>query len=153
MSITLKSKDKESFEIPNELCKLSKYLQNEIDNGKTEIQLKDIKGDIIELIIKYLQEYQDKKPAKVPKSFQSNDLNKELSEFDAKFISEVSFENTIHLINASVFLNLQELHDVACSKISSFIIGKTPQEIKEQFTLSLELTEEEAKELGIEIDK
>ena len=35
MSVTLKSSDGQEFKIPEEACALSRYLQNQIQNGKS----------------------------------------------------------------------------------------------------------------------
>jgi hypothetical protein len=45
---------------------------------------------------------------------------------------------------------LDHLHDLACSKIAAFMKGKTPEEVNKEFTIECQLTQEEAKELGLD---
>ena len=42
MSITLKSNDGQSFKVSDQACSLSRYLQNQIQNGKSEIDVEEI---------------------------------------------------------------------------------------------------------------
>ena len=43
MSIKLKSNDGQEFMISPEACAISRFLQNQIQNGKNEIEVEDIK--------------------------------------------------------------------------------------------------------------
>lgn len=152
MSITLKSNDGKEISIDKSACKRSKFLQSQIEGGKKEIVLDDIKGDILELVVTYLKEYANNEPTKIPEVLKSNDLKKELSDFDCGFISKVSYENSFHLINAGVLLELEHLHDLGCARIAAFMKGKTVEEVNKEFTIECQLTQEEAKELGLETD-
>ena len=81
---------------------------------------------------------------------QSNDLKKEVSPWDFKFIGPLSFEQTFHLINAGLLLELDHLHDLACAKIAAFMKGKSPEDVNKEFTIECQLTQEEAKQLGLD---
>lgn len=152
MSIVLKSNDGKEISIDKSACKRSKFLQSQIDGGKKEIVLDDIKGDTLDLVVDYLKEYSNKEPPKIPDVLKSNELKKELNAFDCDFISKVSYENTFHLINAGVLLELEHLHDVGCAKIAAFMKGKSVEEVNKEFTIECQLTQEEAKELGLETE-
>ena len=54
MPIKLKSSDAKVFDISEEACKKSSLLEKKISDGKTEIFLEDIKGEILEKIVEYL---------------------------------------------------------------------------------------------------
>jgi S-phase kinase-associated protein 1 len=150
MSITLKSNDAQSFQLDADACSKSKYLQSQIDSGKSDILLEDIKGEVLQLVVDYLTHYKGVDPEKIPEVLSSNDLSKQLPQWDTDFIDKVSFENTFHLINAGVLLELDHLHDLACAKIAAFMKGKTPEEVNKEFTIECQLTQEEAKELGLD---
>lgn len=152
MSIVLKSNDNKEIIINKTACKRSKFLQSQIEGGKTEIVLEDIKGDVLALVVDYLKEYTNKEPGKIPDVLKSNDLSKELSAFDYEFISKISYENSFHLINAGVLLELEHCHDLACARIAAFMKGKSVEEVNKEFTIECQLTQEEAKELGLETD-
>ena len=150
MSVTLKSSDGQEFKIPEEACALSRYLQNQIQNGKNDIEVEDVKGEILKLVVDYLNYYRDNEIPKIPDVLQSNDLKKEVTQWDYNFVWPLSYENTFHLINAGLLLELDHLHDLACAKIAAFMKGKSPEDVNKEFTIECQLTQEEAKQLGLD---
>ena len=119
MSVTLKSSDGQEFKIPEEACALSRYLQNQIQNGKNDIEVEDVKGEILKLVVDYLNYYSKNEIPKIPDVLSSNDLKKEVSDWDYRFVGPLSYEQTFHLINAGLLLELDHLHDLACAKIAA----------------------------------
>ena len=150
MPIILKSFDEKSFEISEEACKKSEYLQSLINEGKTEISLDEMRSEILKIIVDYLNYYADKEFPAIPEVLNSNDLKDSLNEWDLTFINAVSYENCFHLINAGLLLKLNHLYELACSKIAAFMKGKSADEINEEFTIECQLTQDEAKELGLD---
>ena len=150
MSITLKSNDGQEFKITEESCSLSRFLRNQIQNGKNEIEVEDIKGEILKLVVDYLNYYSKNEIPKIPDVLSSNDLKKEVSDWDYRFVGPLSYENTFHLINAGLLLELDHLHDLACAKIAAFMKGKSPEDVNKEFTIECQLTQEEAKQLGLD---
>ena len=150
MSVTLKSSDGRRYVISGEACKLSKYLQNYIYSGEREIQLDEAKGDIVKVLAEYLQFYADKDFPQIPEIITGNDPSKLLTPFDLLFINSLSYEQAFRLINISNTLDLEHLHDLSCFKIAAFIKGKTPEEVNQEFIIECQLTQEEAKQLGLE---
>ena len=150
MSVKLKSSDGQEFVLSPQACGLSRYLQNQIQNGKNEIEVEDVKGDVLKLVVDYLNYYQSNEIPKIPDVLQSNDLKKEVSPWDYKFVGPLTFEQTFHLINAGLLLELDHLHDLACAKIAAFMKGKSPEDVNKEFTIECQLTQEEAKQLGLD---
>ena len=150
MSIKLKSNDSQEFEISHEACNLSRFLESKVKEGNNEIELEDIKGEILKLVVDYLNHYSNNEIPKIPEVLQTNDLKKEVAEWDYKFIVPLSFEQTFHLINAGLLLELDHLHDLACAKIAAFMKGKSPEDVNKEFTIECQLTQEEAKQLGLD---
>jgi S-phase kinase-associated protein 1 len=150
MSITLKSNDGQEFKITEESCSLSRFLRNQIQNGKKEIEVEDIKGEILKLVVDYLNYYSKNEIPKIPDVLSSNDLKKEVSDWDYRFVGPLSYEQTFHLINAGLLLELDHLHDLACAKIAAFMKGKSPEDVNKEFTIECQLTQEEAKQLGLD---
>ena len=150
MPIKLKSSDAKEFDLSEEACKKSSLLEKKISDGKTEIFLEDIKGEILEKIVEYLNYYVDKDFPALPETLKGNDLKAEISEWDFNFIDKISYENTFHLINAGAFLNLDHLYNLACEKIAAFMKGKSPEEVNKEFTIECQLTPEQAKMLGLD---
>ena len=150
MSITLKSADNKTFSLPPNTCNKSPYLQKLISEGKTAITLNEIKGEILEKIVEYLKYYSDKDFPKLPEVLKGNDLKAEIGDWDFSFINPISYENCFHLINAGSLLELNHLYELACTKIAAFMKGKSPDEVNKEFTIECQLTQEEAKELGLD---
>ena len=150
MSIKLKSSDGQVFDAKEDGCKKSKYLKKLIEGGKTEIHLDQIKGEVLEKVVEYLNYYSDKDFPTLPEVLQSNDLKSEINEWDFSFIDKISYENCFHLINAGLLLEVNHLYDLACTKIAAFMKGKTPEEVNEEFTIECQLTPEQAKSLGLD---
>ena len=150
MSVKLKSTDGQEFAVSPEACALSRYLQNQIQNGKNEIEVEDIKGEILKLVVDYLNYYSKNEIPKIPDVLSSNDLKKEVCDWDYKFVNPLTYEQTFHLINAGLLLELDHLHDLACAKIAAFMKGKSPEEVNKEFTIECQLTQEEAKQLGLD---
>ena len=150
MSVTLKSNDGQEFKITEEACFLSRFLKNQIQNGKNEIEVEDIKGEILKLVVDYLNYYSKNEIPKIPDVLSSNDLKKEVSQWDYKFVAPLNFEQTFRLINAGLLLELDHLHDLACAKIAAFMKGKSPEDVNKEFTIECQLTQEEAKQLGLD---
>ena len=101
-------------------------------------------------IAEYLNYYADKDFPTLPEVLNSNDLKSEINEWDFSFIDKISYENCFHLINAGLLLEVNHLYDLACTKIAAFMKGKTPEEVNEEFTIECQLTQDEAKQLGLD---
>ena len=147
MSITLKSNDNKTFSLPENACKKSPHLQKLISEGKKEINLDEIKGEVLEKIVDYLKYYSDKNFPTLPEVLKGNDLKAEIGEWDFSFINPISYENCFHLINAGSLLQLNHLYELACSKIAAFMKGKSPDEVNKEFTIECQLTQEDRKYL------
>ena len=150
MSVTLKSNDGQEFKVTEGACALSRFLQNQIQTGKNEIEVEDIKGEILKLVVDYLNYYSNREIPKIPDVLSSNDLKNEVSDWDYRFVGPLNYEQTFHLINAGLLLELDHLHDLACAKIAAFMKGKSPEDVNKEFTIECQLTQEEAKQLGLD---
>ena len=144
------SVDEKNFEVSEEGCKKSTYIQKYIDEGKTTINFEEIRGDVLEKIAEYLNYYADKDFPTLPEVLKGNDLKAEIGEWDFSFIDSISYENCFHLINAGLRFGLNHLYELACAKIAAFMKGKSPEEVNQEFTIECQLTQEEAKQLGLD---
>ena len=143
MSVTLKSNDGQTFSLSKEAA--DKFLTE-----SKQKDLEDIKGDVLKLVVDYLEHYKNTEQPKIPEVLKSNNLKNEIDDWDYNFINPITFEQAFHLINLSNTLDLEHLHDLACFKIAAFIKGKTPEEVNQEFIIECQLTQEEAKELGLD---
>lgn len=149
-SITLISSENTEKTVSSSSVKNSKFLLEKANAGENKIKLNDINDATLSLVVDYLTQYESTEPTKIPDSLKSSDLKSQVSEWDFNFIDAVSYEQTFHLINAGALLEMDHLHDLACSKIADFMKGKTPEEVAKEFTIECQLTTEEARNLGLE---
>ena len=150
MSITLKSGDGESFTISDAASKKSPFIQKQVEGGKDTITFEQMRGEVLSYVVEYLNYYVDKDFPTLPEVLKSNDLKSEVNEWDFSFIDKISYENCFHLINAGLLLEINHLYDLACTKIAAFMKGKSPEQVNEEFTIECQLTQDEAKQLGLE---
>ena len=150
MLVTLKSNNGKSFKVNAQDWSLRRYIKNKIQNEKSTNDVEDVKGEILKLVVDYLNYYSNHDIPKIPDVLSSNDLKKEVSDWDYKFVGPLTYEQTFHLINAGLLLELDHLHDLACAKIAAFMKEKSPEDVNKEFTIECQLTQEEAKQLGLD---
>ena len=148
-NLVLLSSDNQKIEIDPESAQKSNLLIGLITDFNSEIdqiQLSDIKFDILKNVVDYLTYYKNKNPKDIPKPMPSANLSEVLDEWDVKFINGIELDNVFDLINAANYMDIPPLLDLACAKIASLMKGKTSQEIRTMFNIECDLTEEELKE-------
>ena len=103
--IKLKSNDDEVFEISEKAVKRSRLvdgiLQDYEDN--TEVPLPDVSGKILKKIIEYLKYYENSEPKSIPKPLKNSQIEDILEEWDYEYIISVELEDSIDLLNATLF--------------------------------------------------
>jgi hypothetical protein len=149
-SINLVSSEGKNRKVDTSFIQRSKFLKEKAAEDTIKL---DINEATLDLVMNYLIEYKDKEPVPLPTILKSNDLKKEVkNSWDVEFIEKLSFEQVFHLINAGLLLELDHLHDLACARIAAFMKDKQIDEINKEFTIECQLTAEEAKTLGLEVD-
>lgn len=141
----------EKVTISKDLIGYSNYLKSRINENPIKIE---ISHSIFSKVIEYLQilhKYgQIEIPEPLPDKVEFKEIFK-ISEYP-EFIEGLEFEIIFELINAGALLELNGLHDLACAKIAHFMKGKSPEEVNQFFTIECQLTNDEAKELGLEVE-
>ncbi len=150
--IKLVNNDNYEISIDSELIKKYEYLMSKYDQNSEKINLEDINESILKVLVKYLQKYGKCEESKLPEELKSSNLKEELNDWDVKFLEELTFEQTFNLINATILLNIPHLHDLACIKIAAFMKDKQPDDVNKEFTIECQLTADEAKNLGLEVE-
>lgn len=151
--IKLLSSDGKEESISKSALTKHKYFSNALQGSQSELKLNDVNSETLKLVVEYLNHYATTEASAIPAVLKSNDLKSELkSDWDFNFIDAVSFEQGFHLINAGALLELDHLHDLACAKIAAFMKDKNTEDVNKEFTIECQLTAEEAKNLGLEVD-
>jgi len=114
-----------------EMCKLVRSIL-EGDQSATEIPIKKVKGDILELIVEYLKHHNGKVPAEIAKPIRSVKMEKIVEDkWDADFINNMSKKVIFQVILGANYMDVPSLLHLGCAKIATLIKGKSPDEIKQ----------------------
>merc|ERR1712141_779823 len=124
----------ERIDVNKEYAKMSKLVANilEGDSDATEIQVKQVDGDTLELIVKYLQHHEGKEPAEIAKPIRSFKMEKIVEDtWDADFINGLAKRALFQLILGANYMDCKSLLHLGCAKVATMIKGKSPEEIKQ----------------------
>eukprot|EP01023_Acetabularia_acetabulum_P016072 TRINITY_DN1792_c0_g1_i13.p1 TRINITY_DN1792_c0_g1~~TRINITY_DN1792_c0_g1_i13.p1 ORF type:complete len:274 (+),score=44.55 TRINITY_DN1792_c0_g1_i13:60-881(+) len=154
--IFLKSKEGAYFAASREICSFSKSLARrlgseeatEINGVEDYFQFKvqiipilDFSSEILQKIIEYCQFHQ--------KSRIENISEEDIKAWDQEFV-QVDQRTLFGLILAAKDLVIDGLLDLTCETVARMILGKTPEEIREVFSIKNYFTPEEEEAVRIE---
>lgn len=141
----------EKISITSELLNLSEYLKSKSNEDPIKLEIgKDVFDKVKEFLELYIKVGKIDIPEPLPDKKTLEEIVKKKEYVD--FIN-IDFEMVFELINAGALLELELLHDLSCAKIAHFMKGKSPEEVNQFFTIECQLTNEEAKDLGLEVEE
>lgn len=142
----------ESFSVTEDLLFLSPNLKSR--NKENPIKI-DLSSNVFKKVLEFLKIFKENGAIQIPEPLPDktnfHDIFQKREYPD--FIDNLEYEMIFELINAGALLELELLHDLACAKIAFFMKGKSPEEVNSHFTIECQLTNDEAKELGLEVDE
>ena len=130
--IKLKSSDEKIFEIEENCLKRANFFKElkNILNPDEPINIKGVDSNTLIKIIEYLKHYQNEEPSEIPKPLPSPDLKNILNEWDYNYISPISLENCIDLVNAANYLGIKGLVNLTSARLASEMINCTVEEAR-----------------------
>ena len=134
----LTCEDNQLFEIEVESLKLSKFLNNliiDFPDEEDEIEISQVNGKNLKLIIDYLNHHRTEEIKEIPKPLPSGDLKLYLDEWDYNFINPLSLEECIDLLNAAQTLDIEGIINLSSAKIASEMLIGTVDEVLEKFRI------------------
>lgn len=141
----------EKISVSSELLNLSEYLKSKSNEDPIKLEIgKDVFDKVKEFLELYIKIGKIDIPEPLPDKKGLEEIIKKKEYVD--FIN-IDFEMVFELINAGALLELELLHDLSCAKIAHFMKGKSPEEVNQYFTIECQLTNEEAKDLGLEVEE
>ena len=147
VQITLKSKENKQFKISEKAANRAKVIKDIlIDYEKGEDIPLEIDSDTLEIIIKYLEHYSNEEPKNIQKPLKTGDLSKVLEPWDFEFISKISLDKAIDLVNGTNYLDIPSLLQLSLCRIGSEMLDKPIEEVQKKFEIDCDMTEEEKKE-------
>ena len=152
--VKLKSSDGKIFEVPIDILQKSKLFtdinQNDEDE-KNEIELKEVDGKNLERIIEYLKHYKDIEPKEIPKPFPERTDDAFLrsilnDDWTFDYIQSMTLEEAINLINAANYLQIDGLINILAAKLAHEMCNCDVEEQRRKFGIECDMTEEEIAE-------
>ena len=147
----IRSSDGKIFEIEEnclEMSKVLKNLANDFPEAEAELPTNEVDGKNLAKIIEFLKHYETGKPKEIPKPLPNADLKNILDKWDYDFISPLSLEECIELVNAANFLDIPDLVNLASARLASEMLNCSVEEAREKFGIVCDMTEDEIKEIN-----
>ena len=145
--IKIKSKEGEIFSLEEKILEKSKVLKELVnDYPAQEIPLNEVDSKTFKKIIEYLKYYADKVPKEIKTPLENGDLKPLIPEFDFNFVSSLTLDECIDIVNAANYLDISGLVDLICVKLASEMINCDVEEARKKFGIENDMTPEEMAE-------
>ena len=142
--IKIKSKEGEIFSLEEKSLEKSKVLKELInDYPDQEIPLNEVDSKTLKKIIEYLKHYTNENPKEIKTPLENGDLKPLIPEFDYKFVSSLTLEECIDIVNAANHMDISGLVDLMCVKLASEMINCDVEEARKKFGIECDMTPEE----------
>ena len=145
----IKSKDGQIFEVEENCLGKSTVLKgliNDFPDPEAELPTNEVDGKTLSIVIEYLKHYQNSEPKEIPKPLPGPDLKPILDKWDFDYISPLSLETCIDLVNAANYLGINELVNLTSARLASEMINCPIEEARAKFGIVPDMTEEEMAE-------
>ena len=148
-SVTLKSKEGQTFEIDRKFASISKLVKTAVDHDPDapDVPIPSVTGPILKLVVDYMKHYKGTEPKLIPKPLRSKNMKDVVEDqWDAEFIDTIGDDRQqlYDLVMAANYMDIPSLLHLGCAKVASLIKGQPLEKIKD--ILSVKSAEEENKE-------
>ena len=137
--VKLKASDGKIFEIEENCLKRVELFKDNLFKPNEEINIEEVNSKELNKIIEYLKHYQYQEPKIIPTPLLDSDLKTVLSEWDYNYISSLSLEECIDLVNAVNYLGIYELIHLTSARLSSEMINCSIEEARAKFGIESEI--------------
>ena len=148
--VKLISNDNATREVNVNLLKKSKILKD--NQGGEEVKLNEVDIKNLDLIIQYLEHYKDMEPKEIPKPFPDTTDEEFMKgilndEWTYNYLTNLTLEELIHLINAANYLQIDGLINIIAAKIAHETRNGDIEEVMQKFGIQCDMTDEEIAEI------
>ena len=147
--VKLKSSDGKLYEVPYDVIKKSKLLENS-NEDENIILLNEIDSKNFDLVLQYLNHFKDKEPKEIPKPFPERtdeEFFRSILDDDWTYnFLQMSIEDAISLVNAADYLQLDGLINLLAAKLAHEMCNCEAEEARRKFGIECDMTEEEIEE-------
>ena len=152
--VKLKSKDNQIYEVSIDLLEKAKLISGIVEDASDEddtIFLREIDEINLIRIIDYLVHYQKEEPKEIPKPFPERTDDAFLrsilnDDWTFDYIQNMTLEESIHLINAADYLQIDGLLNILAAKLAYEMCNCEVEEARRKFGIECDMTEEEVAE-------
>merc|ERR1712062_87929 len=126
--------DGERFELKREYAMMSKLVKNicEGDASMTNIFVKNVDGNILKLIVKYMEHHQGKDVTNIEWPLKSDKLAEILEdEWDVEFINNMDKKTLFSAIVGANYMGIKGLLYRGVAKVAILNNGKLPEKLKQ----------------------
>ncbi len=135
--ITLQSSDRTNFQVEVKVAKMSETVKQLIEDAGIDntVPLPNVTGKILAKVVEYCKYHCDN----VTIVTEGTD---DIIAWDLEF-TKVDQATLFEIILAANYLDIKDLLDLTCKTVARMIKGKTRDEIKKTFNITVDFTEEE----------
>mmetsp|Transcript_32959 Transcript_32959/g.64315 ORF Transcript_32959/g.64315 Transcript_32959/m.64315 type:complete len:168 (-) Transcript_32959:238-741(-) len=134
-SVTLQSKDGKHLDVDKKQAYISTVIKTSLENDASAktLPVLGVNGDILKLIVEYMNHHNGTEPALIDKPLRSRHMKECVKdEWDATFIDGIESKQTLYdLILAANYMDIKALLHLGCAKVASMIKGQPLERIKE----------------------
>lgn len=155
--VNLITSDREVFEIPRSMIKLSGLLQATVgeEHGSVndafeevgrmvEVPLPHVSALVLTKIIEFCMHYQNVEEVSLACPLRSTNLRQLIPEWYVEFVEGMEMKLVFEVIMAANYMDIPPLLNLTCGFVASLIKGKTPEEICKLLNIKDFPSEEEA---------
>lgn len=148
LMVTLVPSEGENITVPLKVAnvsKLFKTMNEDVDDDEDEIEVipvPNVTHKTLKKVLEFCEYFLEHGMDEIEKPLRSQIMTEIVSEWYANYIDIDNIE-IFNIVSAANYLDILELLQLGCAKVASMIKGKTPEEIKKEFNIENDLTEEE----------
>mmetsp|Transcript_30122 Transcript_30122/g.69074 ORF Transcript_30122/g.69074 Transcript_30122/m.69074 type:complete len:106 (-) Transcript_30122:374-691(-) len=100
-----------------------------------EIPLPLVTGDILKMVVDFLEQYEKEPMTEIEKPLKSSDMGDLVQKWYADFLDpkRIDQKTLFEVILAANYMNVEPLLDLGCMTVASMMRGKTAEDIRETF--------------------
>lgn len=148
--------DNTSFKTDTQLIQRSGFIKGLLDQFPNEsvIKISNIKGNIMSLIMEWLEKHRTVNPLIPPQPLRNYDLSEAVGKWESEFMDKVynkSFDSLFDFLNAVNFLDIPQLLELASAKTACLIKDYSAEDFKTLFKIEEDCTSDDLKKIEEEV--
>jgi S-phase kinase-associated protein 1 len=144
-NVKLTAKSGKEYSVPRKTAELSGLIKSNLIDYSIDqaIPLDDINDETLELVIKYLSNYEGTNPQEIEKPIKNTDITEITDKFSSDFINSLSLEELVDITAAANYMEIQSLLDLTCAKFATMVKDKNEEEVFKTFGITTPFTDDE----------